>query len=86
MRAVVHDRFGSPERAVEVRELEKPEPGPDEVLVRVRAASVNIAEWYAVTGRPWIARPPVRRVPAPSPADPGLGPLRRSGRGGRRTG
>ncbi len=56
MKAVIHERFGSPERAVEVRELEKPEPGPDEVLVRVRAASVNIAEWYAVTGRPWIAR------------------------------
>ena len=27
------------------------------MLVKVRAASVNIAEWYSVTGRPWIARP-----------------------------
>jgi NADPH:quinone reductase-like Zn-dependent oxidoreductase len=56
VKAAVHERFGAPARVVEVRELEKPEPGPDEVLVRVRAASVNIADWYAVTGRPWIAR------------------------------
>lgn len=56
MRAVVHERFGAPARVVEVRELEKPEPGPGEVLVRIRAASVNIADWYAVTGRPLIAR------------------------------
>lgn len=56
MRAAVHERFGAPARVVEVRELEKPEPGPGEVLVRIRAASVNIADWYAVTGRPLIAR------------------------------
>ena len=57
MKAAVHERFGAPEKVVEIRELEKPEPGDDEVLVRVRATSANIAEWYAVTGRPWIARP-----------------------------
>ena len=57
MKAAVHERFGAPENVVEIREIEKPEPGDDEVLVRVRATSANIAEWYAVTGRPWIARP-----------------------------
>ena len=56
MKAAVHDRYGAPRQVVEIRELPKPEPGQDEVLVRVRAASVNIADWYAVTGRPWIAR------------------------------
>ena len=56
MRAAVHERYGSPEAVVEIRELEKPVPADDEVLVRVRATSVNIAEWYAVTGRPWVAR------------------------------
>ena len=56
MKAAIHERYGAPGRVVEIRELDKPEPGPDEVLVRVRAASVNIADWYAVTGRPWIAR------------------------------
>ena len=58
MRAAVHERYGSPDAVVELRELDKPEPADDEVLVRVRASSVNIAEWYGVTGRPWIARPP----------------------------
>ena len=56
MKAAVHDRYGAPARVVELRELEKPEPGRDEALVRVRAASVNISDWYEVTGRPWIAR------------------------------
>ena len=57
MKAAVHERFGAPENVVEIREIDKPEPADDEVLVRVRATSVNIAEWYAVMGRPWIARP-----------------------------
>src|SRR5262245_21819105 len=56
MKAAVHERYGAPREVVEIRELAVPEPGPDEVLVRVRAAAVNIADWYAVTGRPWIAR------------------------------
>jgi NADPH:quinone reductase-like Zn-dependent oxidoreductase len=57
MKAAVRERYGAPRSAVEIRELPRPEPGPDEVLVRVRAASINIADWYEVTGRPWIARP-----------------------------
>ena len=57
MRTAVHERYGAPGDVVEVRELERPEPGADEVLVRVRAASLNIADWYGVTGRPWISRP-----------------------------
>jgi NADPH:quinone reductase-like Zn-dependent oxidoreductase len=56
MKAAVRDRFGPPD-VIEIRELEKPTPADDEVLVRVRAASLNIADWYALTGRPWIARP-----------------------------
>ena len=56
MRAVVRDSFGSPD-VLEIREIEKPTPADDEVLVRVRAASVNPADWYGVTGRPWVARP-----------------------------
>ena len=55
MIAAVLDRFGSPDD-VELREIEKPTPADDEALVRVRAASVNPADWYAVTGRPWVGR------------------------------
>ena len=40
MRAVVHDRYGPPE-VLEVREIPRPVPKDDEVLVNVRASSVT---------------------------------------------
>jgi NADPH:quinone reductase-like Zn-dependent oxidoreductase len=55
MKAIVHTRFGPPD-VLELRDIEKPVPAPDEVLVRVRAASVNRADWYGVTGTPWVGR------------------------------
>jgi len=55
MKAAVRDRFGPPD-VVELREIEKPTPADDEVLVRVRAASVNPADWYSVAGRPYVGR------------------------------
>ena len=57
MKAAVRDRFGPPSEVVELRELDEPAPAEGEVLVRVRAASLNISDWYEVVGRPWIARP-----------------------------
>jgi NADPH:quinone reductase-like Zn-dependent oxidoreductase len=57
MKAAVRDTFGDPTEVVELRELEQPIPAEGEVLVRVRAGSVNIADWYSVVGRPMIARP-----------------------------
>jgi NADPH:quinone reductase-like Zn-dependent oxidoreductase len=56
MKAVVRQKFGPPE-VLELREVKKPELADDGVLVRVRASSVNRADWYDVTGTPWIARP-----------------------------
>ncbi len=56
MRAAVRERFGNPRDVVRIRDLEKPVPGDDELLVRVHAASINVADWYAVVGRPWIGR------------------------------
>ena len=55
MRAAVRDRYGSPD-VVELREIDMPVAADDEVLVRVRAASINPADWYSVTGRPYVAR------------------------------
>jgi NADPH:quinone reductase-like Zn-dependent oxidoreductase len=56
MKAMVQDRFGSPD-VLELREIDKPQVGESEVLVRVRAASVNPADWYAMAGIPYVARP-----------------------------
>jgi NADPH:quinone reductase-like Zn-dependent oxidoreductase len=55
MRAIVHERFGPPDVA-KLREVERPEPGDGEVLVRVRAAALNRLDWYSLTGTPWIGR------------------------------
>jgi len=55
MRAAVRERFGPPD-VVEIRDLEKPVPADDEVLVRVHASSLNLGDWYAVLGRPWVGR------------------------------
>jgi NADPH:quinone reductase-like Zn-dependent oxidoreductase len=66
MRAAVHEKYGS----VDVREVEAPQPAADEVLVRVRASSVNAADWYGFVGRPYFARPLVGLL---RPKSPGLG-------------
>ena len=55
MQAVVRERYGSPD-VVELKELESPELVDDGVLVRVRATSVNKADWYTLTGTPYFAR------------------------------
>lgn len=55
MKAITRSTFGSPD-VLELRETGKPEVGDGETLVRVRAASVNPADWYGVTGRPYVGR------------------------------
>ncbi len=55
MKAAVRDRYGSA-NVVELREIDTPGIADDSVLVRVRAASVNRADWYFMTGRPYVAR------------------------------
>lgn len=49
MKAVVHESYGPPE-VLKIVTIEKPEVPDDGVLVRVLASSVNIAEWYSMTG------------------------------------
>jgi len=56
MRVIVHPAYGAPE-VLEIREVERPDVTADGVLVRVRAAAVNPADWYGIAGRPWVARP-----------------------------
>jgi len=56
MKAIVYDRYGPPD-VLELREVDEPEVGETEVLVRVRAAAANPLDWFAFTGTPYIARP-----------------------------
>jgi NADPH:quinone reductase-like Zn-dependent oxidoreductase len=56
MKAIVHHKYGAPD-VLEPRDVDEPALTDDGVLVRVRASSVNPAEWFAVTGRPYVARP-----------------------------
>lgn len=55
MQAVVYDTYGGPD-VLEVREVDRPIVGDQEVLVRVRAASVNPYDWHFIRGRPYAAR------------------------------
>src|SRR5262245_279922 len=49
MEAIVYESYGQPD-VLKMVEVEKPQVPDDAVLVRVRASSVNIAQWYAMTG------------------------------------
>jgi NADPH:quinone reductase-like Zn-dependent oxidoreductase len=70
MKAVVQHAYGSPDDVLKLLEIDKPVAGDDEVLVRVRAASMHADVWHVVTGRPWLLRlmgnglrTPKRRIP-----------------------
>jgi NADPH:quinone reductase-like Zn-dependent oxidoreductase len=55
MRAIVYTRFGPPE-VLHLKEVGKPSPKEDEVLVRVHASSVNYGDWSFVRGKPFLVR------------------------------
>ncbi len=55
MKAIVNDSYGSPD-VVELRDVEPPQISGDQVLVRVRASSVNALDWHSLTGTPYLMR------------------------------
>src|SRR6266487_1815693 len=55
MRAIACHRYGAPE-ALRFEEVDKPTPGDGEVLIQVRAASLNAYDWGLMRGRPPIIR------------------------------
>lgn len=71
MRALVRRRYGGP-GVVRVEEVEQPELEDDRVLVRVRASSLNKADWHELRGWPRFLRP-VTRGGVRRPKSPLLG-------------
>ena len=55
MKAVVCDRYGPPE-VLRIEDIERPVPGPDEVLIRIRATTVNRSDTETRQGSPAVAR------------------------------
>ncbi|HEY5159412.1 MAG TPA: alcohol dehydrogenase catalytic domain-containing protein, partial [Anaerolineales bacterium] len=45
MKAIVHEKYGASD-VLQLKEVERPTPGDDEVLVEVRAASLNAYDWH----------------------------------------
>jgi NADPH:quinone reductase-like Zn-dependent oxidoreductase len=43
-------------RAAQFATIEKPKPGDGQILIKVRASSVNPAEWYGISGQPYLVR------------------------------
>ncbi len=55
MQAIVQDRYGAAE-VLESRDIDRPEIGEGEVLVRVRAASIHVGDVIVMTGSPFLVR------------------------------
>ena len=55
MNAIVYHRYGGP-KVLEFVDVAKPMPGENEVLIRVRASSVNPFDWHLMLGEPAFAR------------------------------
>ena len=55
MKAIVYHNYGSPD-VLQREEIEKPTAGDNEVLIKVRAASVNPYDWHFMRGTPYFLR------------------------------
>jgi len=55
MKAIVYYKYGSPD-VLQLKEVEKPIPKDNEVLLKVHAAAVTPYDWHFLMGTPYIAR------------------------------
>ena len=55
MKAIVYTEYGSPD-VLQLKEVEKPVPADDEVLIKIHAVSLNRSDWEGLIGKPLYAR------------------------------
>jgi NADPH:quinone reductase-like Zn-dependent oxidoreductase len=55
MKAIIQDKYGPPD-VLRLMDIDTPVVNDDEVLVRVRAAAVNIGDWHLLRGTPYVMR------------------------------
>jgi NADPH:quinone reductase-like Zn-dependent oxidoreductase len=70
MKAVVYTDYGSPD-VLQIRDVKKPVPNDDQILIKVRAVSINPLDWHFMEGTPYIMR--ALGVGLRKPKDPRLG-------------
>jgi NADPH:quinone reductase-like Zn-dependent oxidoreductase len=70
MKAVIYTDYGSPD-VLQLRDIRKPVPNDNQILIKVRAASINPLDWHFMEGTPYIMR--AMGVGLRKPKDPRLG-------------
>ena len=70
MKAIVYRNYGSPD-VLKCEEIEKPTAGDDEVLIKIRAASVNPLDWRLMRGKPLFVRLAIGGLRKPKLTRPG---------------
>jgi NADPH:quinone reductase-like Zn-dependent oxidoreductase len=56
MRAIVQDKYGETADVLRLEEIDQPQIGDNDVLVRIRAAGVHIGDWHVMAGLPYLLR------------------------------
>jgi len=69
MKAILFTEYGSPD-VLQFKDVEKPVPGDNEVLIKIYAASANPLDWHSMRGAPFLARV---EFGIQKPRDPRLG-------------